>query len=84
MNTTTNDAICQLMAEHGQMQEHIAQLEAELAEARKDSERLRWILCNCELVHAGKFRNGNPVYLESLEELDAARGGITELFIKEG
>lgn len=40
MNTTTNDAICQLMAEHGQMQEHIAQLEAELAEARKDNEEL--------------------------------------------
>jgi len=47
---------------------------AELEAARKDSERLRWILCNCELVHAGKLRNGKPVYLESLEELDAARG----------
>lgn len=45
-----------------------------VAEARRDSERMRWILCNCELVHAGKLRNGNPVYFESLEELDAARG----------
>lgn len=45
-----------------------------VAKARQDSERMRWILCNCELVHAGTLRNGKPVYLESLEELDAARG----------
>ena len=51
---------------------HIAQLEAELAEARKDSERLEWAW-----VNPGKFaeaQRSTPPNRTGRQQMDAARG----------
>jgi len=82
MNSTTNDAICALMASEGQLQARVATLEAALAEAREDSKRMDYLegemayeqrcIEHGQLIPSSLFRRNVPI---TRAAIDSARGG---------